>query len=163
MRHVTENVVPITRGRRFTTRATVPRGESEFVGFRCAIKRIRQMDEIVASRFFPEIKTRSDILQDAVVMWIDKYYEENPQAPGHLKWQMTRIELNRTMRDADYEQAERMIRRGIHEKDHTLLVGSLPALHRIRLLFETESASPVEMVAIKELIKDTEEAIRGTT
>lgn len=159
-----DNIIHINKGRRFTTRAKVPRGESEFVGFRCATNRIRQMDEIVASRFFTEIKTRSDILQDAVVMWIDKYYEDNPEAPGMVMWDVSKRDLSRTMRDTDFAQAEKIILRAIREDDRQLLMSLLPALHKIRILFDQEEASPVEKQAIKELIDRVKwEIANGTT
>jgi hypothetical protein len=153
-----EKITPITGApkRQLTTRAKVPRGESEFVGFRCAISRIRKMDEIVASRFYSEIKTRSDILQDAVVMWIDQYYEDNPTAPGKGDWDLTRMEIARAVRDSRLEQAERVARRAQDEDDRKTMLKTLPNLHRLRMQFEAEDASPTEMKRLRHLITQLE-------
>lgn len=68
-----DEITPITAGRkarRFTIPKTTKTDLTDHVNFRADTKTIRAIDEMVASRFDPELKTRSDVLNDAIFAWV---------------------------------------------------------------------------------------------
>src|SRR5271154_4617611 len=51
---------------------------SEVVSFRADSFHVRRVDEILAARIDPELKTRSDIMQDALHLWLTTWDETYP-------------------------------------------------------------------------------------
>ena len=157
-----KNVTPITAGKSgFSTRARVPRGESDLISFRCATKSIRQMDEIVATRDEPDLRTRSDILQTAVIEWIDRYYESHPNGRGKASWTLQMVALRRERRDLELDHAVREASRARNEEDQSFLQMLLPHSVKMKKWFEEEKASPTEMKAVEALIGDVRDALRS--
>jgi hypothetical protein len=69
----------------------------------------RRADEIVASRVEPSIKTTSDLLQDALVMFIEDWDKRYPDGMGGELAYQTRLllaELKDEAREAFIEQSE---------------------------------------------------------
>jgi hypothetical protein len=137
---------PIAKGkpRRYATRNQVARGESDFVGFRCSLASIRQMDEIVASRVEEELQTRSDVLQDAVVKWIDDFYKTHPGGSGRTAWTLYRSRALRERRESDLKTLVEEIEIAGNDHHVTQLNHLLVECHRMKSLFDSEEASPRE-------------------
>lgn len=68
---------PATERERYT-KAEVKRGEVEFIGCKAKAIHVRRIAEIVESRVEPELKTKSDVLQDALVMWLEDWDRRHP-------------------------------------------------------------------------------------
>lgn len=70
------------------TKGDVKRGQTEVVQCRADAFHVRRIDEIVASRIDPSLKTRSDVLQDALAMWLEDWDKRYPDgAGGELSYQ----------------------------------------------------------------------------
>lgn len=71
-----------TGARQRYTKSEVKRGETERIQCRADAFQIRRIDEIVASRIDPSFKTRSDVLQDAIAMWLEDWDLRYPDGVG---------------------------------------------------------------------------------
>ena len=81
------------------------------VSFRCDSHVLRQIDEIVASRFDYEIKTRTDVLNDAASAWVEENMAAYIEAGNrdHLHWDFYVIKRNRDRRAEELDvMAEEM-------------------------------------------------------
>lgn len=80
------------------TKSDVKRGQTEVIQCRADSFQVRRVDEIVASRIDPVLKTRSDVLQDALAMWLEDWDRRYPDgAGGELSYQ-ARLEAQRRKR-----------------------------------------------------------------
>jgi hypothetical protein len=80
------------------TKSDVKRGNTEVIQCRADAFHVRRVDEIVASRIDPNLKTRSDVMQDALAMWLEDWDTRYPDgATGELSYQ-ARIEGMRRKR-----------------------------------------------------------------
>lgn len=70
------------------TKNDVKRGQTDVIQCRADSFHVRRVDEIVASRIDPSLKTRSDVLQDALAMWLEDWDRRYPDgAGGELSYQ----------------------------------------------------------------------------
>ena len=94
-----------------------PRGQTENVGFRAFLGHLRIVDEAIQSRRDPRIKTRSDVLQDALMMWIEdwakNYAEQGVHGTFLRELNLNKAKAKRERRkymldliDADIEEAK---------------------------------------------------------
>lgn len=80
------------------TKSDVRRGNTEVIQCRADAFHVRRVDEIVASRIDPALKTRSDVMQDALAMWLEDWDRRFPDgAGGELSYQ-ARIEAMKRKR-----------------------------------------------------------------
>lgn len=79
------------------TAASIRKGEAgEPVSFRPNAFHTRRIDEILAARIDPELRTRSDILHDALHLWLQTWDEQYPDgANGMMRTQFQMDELER--------------------------------------------------------------------
>jgi hypothetical protein len=91
------------------TKNEVKRGETERIQCRADSFHIRRIDEILAARIDPEFKTRSDVFQDAIAMWLEDWDHRYPDgASGQLRYQseLANMERKRQHRQGFIEHAE---------------------------------------------------------
>lgn len=70
------------------TRTKLPKDEQEYCNFRAKKSHIRRIDEIVGQRLDPAFKTRTDVLFDAVVLWLETWDLNHPDgATGELRFE----------------------------------------------------------------------------
>ncbi len=94
------------------TKSDVKRGATELIQCRADAFHVRRVDEIIASRVDPAFKTRSDVVQDALAMWLEDWDRRYPDgAGGELAYQslMRAIELKRTHREEFLESAKNQL------------------------------------------------------
>jgi hypothetical protein len=76
------------------------KGEKQVMSFRISMEDHVKMQRIVQQRRIPGIETYSDIMNDAVFCWLEKFYEEhptvNPAAAEEMR--MIRLEAERDER-----------------------------------------------------------------
>ena len=142
-------VVPFDRGKkRRITRATASsKLEFDLISFRLPADTLRKMDELVASRFDPELKTRSDCLNDAVHCWMEKILEENSDAVPRLhdSFILGRHRWLYDSRQADIEEMKEMLRRARVENNEPLMQVILFSAYRLKSeLDEDHYGSPVQ-------------------
>jgi hypothetical protein len=78
------------------TKKEVKRGETEQIQCRADMFNVRRIDEIIAARIEPEIKTRSDVLNDAISLWLEDWDHRYPDgAAGQLRYQSELVNMER--------------------------------------------------------------------
>lgn len=86
------------------TKSDVKRGNTEHIQFRADAFHVRRVDEIIASRIDPSFKTRSDVLSDSLVLWLENWdlaHPDGEQGQLHYKFQMDKQKRQRESR-AEY-------------------------------------------------------------
>lgn len=93
MNHAGKPHVPITSKR-------LKKGETQVVSFRVSLEDYTKIQKIVQQRRIPGIETHSDLLSDALFMFLEKFYEEQPNLdPGALQeLRMVRLNAERHQR-----------------------------------------------------------------
>lgn len=84
-------------------RPKLAKDEQEYCNFRANKFHIRRIDEIVGQRLDPAFKTRTDVLYDAVVLWLETWDLNNPDgATGelHYRFQLEQQKRQRESRTA---------------------------------------------------------------
>lgn len=82
---------------RFTSR-DIKRGETEMVSFRCDLQILHRMQVIVESGEDPELQTKTDILLDAVHLWLTRWDEDHDDPRQRkLAYQFRMRELRRRL------------------------------------------------------------------
>lgn len=90
------------------TKSDVKRGQTELLQCRADAFHVRRIDEIVASRLEANFKTRSDVVQDAVAMWLEDWDRRYPDgASGELSYQgrLEKLQRRQQHRDSFMETA----------------------------------------------------------
>jgi hypothetical protein len=90
------------------TKSDVRRGQTEFIQCRADSFHVRRIDEIVASRIDPTLKTKSDVLQDALAMWLEDWDKRYPDGSGGelaYRARLMRMERKRAFREEFMESA----------------------------------------------------------
>lgn len=78
------------------TRVKDKKGDSVPVTARCDSLMVRRTDEILASAVgWPTYKTRSDIVQDALAMWLEEWDKEHPDQASALSYQFKVEQMGR--------------------------------------------------------------------
>jgi Arc/MetJ-type ribon-helix-helix transcriptional regulator len=100
-----------TKRQRYT-KSDVHRGQTELIQCRADSFHVRRIDEIVASRIDAVLKTRSDVIQDAIALWLEDWDRKFPDGSGgelgyHAR--LLRIERKRIYRDQFMETAEEQL------------------------------------------------------
>ncbi len=96
--------------------------------FRMPEIQARRLDELLAGRYDPTITTKTDILIDAVGLWIDEWDKQGKPdgANGNLRtqWALYKMKLERVIRDDFLKEAKSQLEELKHEGDvrrlHTL-------------------------------------------
>ena len=117
------------------TKASVKRGETTHIQCKADAFLVRRVDEIVASRIDDAFKTRSDVLQDAIAMWVDDWDEHHPDgASGQLSYQseLSRLERASENRTAFLTRADTQLNRLSGEGDRNGLQTYLEVMARAR-------------------------------
>ena len=101
------------------TKAQVKHGQTDLIQCRADAFHVRRVDEIVASRIDPTLKTRSDVMQDALAMWLEDWDRRYPDGSGgELSYsaRLQRMERKRRYRsefiDSASEQLDSLQRDG---------------------------------------------------
>ncbi len=71
------------------------KGDSTPVACRCDSFIVRRMDEILGSANSPDYKTRSDIVQDAIALWLEEWDKEHPEMVTALSYQFKVEQMGR--------------------------------------------------------------------
>jgi hypothetical protein len=83
------------------TKSDVKRGATDHVQFRADSFHIRRIDEILGQRLDSAFKTRSDVFQDAIVMWLEDWDLKHPDGAAgelHYKFAMEQQKRQRVSR-----------------------------------------------------------------
>jgi len=102
------------------------KGESIPVACRADALVVRRLDEILASaKGWPDYKTRSDIIQDAIVLWLERWEDEHPDTATALSHQLhvEKMGRRRAARNEFYELAK-------HELDGLREEGDITGLYQ---------------------------------
>jgi hypothetical protein len=151
--HDQGNVIPIRKARRRrVTARTTKRDSSEHLQFRLDSKLSDEINQIVASQADPDLKTRSDILHDAVAFWLDEWTDEHPNTSIARRWRLERRLHARACRDTYLEVTTFGLRRACDEHDDNLVKEIYIDAHLEMAAFLEEKASPVEVVALQGII-----------
>lgn len=93
--------VPEKTRRRYTSK-DIKRGESETVSFRCDYRIIGRMQKIIEQRLDADLETRSDILNDAIHLWLTTWDEEHPDGnSGRMSSEFRMLEIQRNLEYQD--------------------------------------------------------------
>lgn len=80
--------------------------------FRCPEYILRRIDEILAARLDPALKTRSDIFIDAVYLWLTEWDKRNPDGAGGIlraQFALYVMDIERHVRSDFLDEAKRVI------------------------------------------------------
>lgn len=80
--------------------------EQEYCNFRANKFHVRRIDEIVGQRLDPAFKTRTDVLYDAVVLWLETWDLNHPDGSTgelHYRFQLEQQRRQRESRNAYLE------------------------------------------------------------
>lgn len=146
------------------TKSNVQRGSTEVIQCRADAFHVRRIDEIVASRIDPSFKTRSDVMQDALAMWLEDWDRRYPDgAAGELSYQalMKAMERKSAYRTEFMETASGQLDRLRQEGDSGGLSEYLHIMARARGDFK-DSAPPSYMTKIDRLISDARRLLEET-
>lgn len=127
------------------TKASIKRGETERVQCRADAFLVRRIDEIVASRIDEDFKTRSDILQDAISMWVDDWDNRHPdgmQGQLHYQSELARLERATENRSAFLGRAERQLTQLRNDGDTNGFSTYLSIMFRARGDFLDDAPKP---------------------
>src|SRR5580692_3851340 len=118
-----DNVISFDKAR--NRRYTRPSGKQESgrVSFRGSTTDLRKIDEIVASRVDPELKTRSDVINDALHTWVqvflDEFGDEFPRMVDTLR--LEHINHLAESREKDFEIIRDALNLAVKEGNEKLL------------------------------------------
>jgi hypothetical protein len=145
------------------TKTEVKRGETERIQCRADAFNVRRIDEIVASRIEPTLKTRSDVLNDALSLWLDDWDSKYPDGVGgELAYQarLKTMERKRIYRNDFLEDAKAQIENLQSDGD---LEGLTTYLHLMQLAQgDFQSSAPESYVRqLKSLIDQARRLIEA--
>jgi hypothetical protein len=113
----------------------------------------RHMTQIVESPDYTDYTTKADIVIAAIDHFLQHFYEEHPDAPGRTSFDLARNRALRNQRDEEYRFADTEFQSFYSERDlpgmQRLLVHTL----RLKMTFQQEGASPVEMKNVDGLVE----------
>jgi hypothetical protein len=153
------NPIPFdkARKRRFTRATSGSKGDFDLVSFRAPSDLLRKVDEIIAARCDPELRTRSDLMNDALHSWMSTFLDENPDlVPAvHDRFMLDRIEWLYASREHDLTTMHDSIRRADRERNLGLFHVILFNLMRFKAELEQDDvASPDQMKRCQEMITE---------
>ena len=139
------------------TKAAIPRGaETEPISVRADVKIVRQIDEILAAQLEVDLRTRSDVFQDALAQWLSTWYDDHPDKfqSQRDEWELERKSYARTRRDEKLEQLRSQVTRAKMESDQDHLKYLLSVAVKLRITFNEQRCSPKEKSEIDSLVSD---------
>jgi hypothetical protein len=149
------------RPRRYTTKGQ-NRSETDVISCRAPSLLLRQIDEIIASKVEPDLKTKSDVLNDAIKSWLERFYNDHPGELQALKdrFDFSLMKWTYENREADLDEMREWLE--VAKKDR-----NLPLLHVVLLnahRFKTDLAadglgSPAHLMQCESVIKDVNETM----
>jgi hypothetical protein len=138
-------------------RPKLTKEEQEYCNFRASKFHIRRLDEIVGQRLDPAFKTRTDILYDAVVLWLENWDLNHPDgATGelHFQFQLEQQQRQRASRNSYLEMVKGELEEA--KKDGDLDGLSALASNIIRATQELKHSAPPKYVAeLDQLLAET--------
>jgi hypothetical protein len=158
-----ETVVPFDKGRkRRFTKKTAGSQDYDVLSFRAPVGEIRRVDEILGSGTDPELRTRSDVMNDALHWWLEQYLDEHSQevprthdlfVMDHQKWILSHRQEEITTMTEMLEQA---IRDGHHSMLNIILFNG----YRLKSELEQDQyGSPAQIKKCDEIIEKTRRAM----
>ena len=137
------------------TKHDVKRGQTELIQCRADSFQVRRIDEILACRIEPVFKTRSDVLQDAICMWLEDWDRRYPDGvTGELAYQarMHDMARRRAYREEFMESATNQLDGLRHDGDARGLSEFLHIVLRARGELQ-DSAPPSYMQRLDRIIE----------
>jgi hypothetical protein len=151
--HDQGNVIPIRKARRRrVTARTTKRDSTEHWQFRVDSKFADEINQILASQADPDLKTRSDVLHDAVALWLDEWADEHADTSLARHWRLERRLYARDYRDAYLDRTANALDRAVNEHDDELVKEIFIDAYQETITFAGEKASPVEMALLQKII-----------
>lgn len=140
----------------------VKRGETEMVSFRCDYRIVHRLQVIVEQKLDPEIETKSDILHDALHLWLTRWDEDHPDgAGGRLAYQFRMRDLERKMANQDtfLESVSRILEQ---LKEHRDVAGIKELLVYIgEARFDFTDAPPLFLEKLGEVQEEARRLVKG--
>jgi hypothetical protein len=95
------------------------RGDTEMVSFRAPLEHVVKMQIIIEQRRVAGIQTRSDIMNDAVFMWLERFYEDNPtfDPAAAQDMKMIRLRVEREHRATFLNSAQTLLEGLVEDQD----------------------------------------------
>lgn len=157
-------VVPFdkARKRRFTKGTAAKDAEFEMVSFRAPNTELRRVEEIVAARVDPDLKTRSDVLCDALHSWLDNFFKEHGDEIPSVKDRFVLEHINwiKNSRSADLTFIRSSLKEAVEESNRPLLGVVLFNIMRFQTDVQNDPyGSPTQRSEIQELSDQTKKAI----
>lgn len=124
------------------TKSEVKRGDTEHINCRINSFHVRRIDELLAARFEPNFKTRTDVIQDAIVMWLEDWDLRYPDgAHGQLSAEskMQLRKRRREHREAFMAFADKEFEALIFDKDKSGIADFLITLIQARAEFPPDT------------------------
>lgn len=154
-------VVPFDRAKsRYYTRASAQSRETDPITFRASSSEIRKIDEIVASRIEPELKTRSDVINDALHRWLENFFaEHSDDMPGLAdRFRLEHIKHLYDSRQQDIDLLKETLDQAVRENNQGVLQPILYNAMRLKNELEKDPfASPKHIGDVKDLVKTTQQ------
>ena len=93
--------------------------QTEHISFRAPLSIIREIDEIVAGRYDEFLRTRSDVLNDAVALWLETWFTEHPDklVTEAREFFLSKRRMERERRDSYIQLLEDELEKAIKDKD----------------------------------------------
>lgn len=139
------------------SRPKLPKDEQEYCNFRANKFHIRRIDEIVGQRLDPSFKTRTDVLYDAVVLWLETWDLNHPDgATGELHYQFEleqqqrQRESRNNYKDKVVEQLDELRKDGDIEGIKALASNIVRATRELK-----DSAPPKYIAELDQILADT--------
>jgi hypothetical protein len=145
------------RKRRFTRATSGSKSEFDMVSFRAPAEVLRKIDEILAARVDPDLRTRSDVMNDALHSWLSTFVTENPDLVPAVtdRFQLDRIEWLFQARERDIQTMAESIRRAAKERNLGLFSIIMYNLMRFKNELENDNiASTAQVRRCKEMIDE---------
>lgn len=161
-----DNLIPFDKPKsRRHTRAANQSKETDLISFRASTAEVRKMDEIAASRIDPALKTRSDIINDAIHQWLDKFFEENPDGLPMIadRFRLEHLNFLAESRETDLHLIQESTDRALEESNQGMLQPIL--LNAMRLKNEIENdpyGSPKQKKELVTVIQKIQRAMGVT-
>ena len=114
------------------------------------------MDEIVAARSDPQLKTRSDVLNDAVHSWLETFFTEHGDELPRLTDQFVLEQYNwlHSARARDLEMIQENFTQASQENNTALFAIILYSAYRVKADLENDPyGSPVQKTECAKLIE----------
>jgi len=146
------------------TKSNVRRGETEVIQCRADAFHVRRIDEIVASRIDPAFKTRSDVMQDAIAMWLEDWDRRYPDgAGGELAFQarLKALERKREFRVGFIQAATEQLEGLVSDSDILGIREFLQMMLQAQGNFKDDAPQPY-MRQIEELIQRSRRLLDST-